>query len=173
MTLFRQTCVALVLLALAAPAGAQERASVTGKVTDAGSMGPLAGAQVQIEGTNYGQLTNAEGRFVILNIPPGTHTLRAVFIGYGPVAHEFTVTAGGTAEVDFELSTSALALDGIVVTATGQQRKRELGNAVGDIDAAAIRDVWGGPTSLDSPRAKLRWIPTGFESPREPSLCVT
>ena len=104
-------------------------------------MGPLAGAQVQIEGTNYGQLTNAEGRFVILNIPPGTHTLRAVFIGYGPVAHEFTVTAGGTAEVDFELSTSALALDGIVVTATGQQRKRELGNAVGDIDAAAIRDV--------------------------------
>ena len=30
MTLFRQTCVALVLLALAAPAGAQERASVTG-----------------------------------------------------------------------------------------------------------------------------------------------
>ena len=141
MTLFRQTCVALVLLALAAPAGAQERASVTGKVTDAGSMGPLAGAQVQIEGTNYGQLTNAEGRFVILNIPPGTHTLRAVFIGYGPVAHEFTVTAGGTAEVDFELSTSALALDGIVVTATGQQRKRELGNAVGDIDAAAIRDV--------------------------------
>ena len=141
MTLFRQTCVALVLLALAAPAGAQERASVTGRVTDAGSMGPLAGAQVQIEGTNYGQLTNAEGRFVILNIPPGTHTLRAVFIGYGPVAHEFTVTAGGTAEVDFELSTSALALDGIVVTATGQQRKRELGNAVGDIDAAAIRDV--------------------------------
>ncbi len=141
MTQFRQTCVALVLLALAAPAGAQERASVTGRVTDAGSMGPLAGAQVQIEGTNYGQLTNAEGRFVILNIPPGTHTLRAVFIGYGPVAHEFTVEAGGTAEVDFELSTSALALDGIVVTATGQQRKRELGNAVGDIDAAAIRDV--------------------------------
>ena len=137
----RLSLVALVLLALAAPAGAQDRATVTGVVTDAESMGPLAGAQVQIEGTNYGQLTNAEGRFIIPNIPPGTHTLRAVFIGYGPVAHEFTVTAGGTEEVNFELSTSALALDGIVVTATGQQRKRELGNAVGEIDAAAIRDV--------------------------------
>ncbi len=32
---------------------------------------------------------------------------------------------------------------------------------------------WGGPTSLDSPRAKLRWIPTGFESPRGSSLRVT
>ena len=141
MSLFRPTCVALALLALAAPAGAQERASVTGRVIDAGTMEPLAGAQVQIEGTNFGQLASSEGRFLIPNIPPGTHTLRAVYIGYGPVAHEFTVTAGGTAEVNFELSTSALALDGIVVTATGQQRKRELGNAVGDIDAAAIRDV--------------------------------
>ena len=137
----RLSLVALVLLALAAPAGAQDRATVTGVVTDAESMGPLAGAQVQIEGTNYGQLTNTEGRFIIPNIPPGTHTLRAVFIGYGPVAHEFTVAAGGTEEVNFELSASALALDGIVVTATGQQRKRELGNAVGEIDAAAIRDV--------------------------------
>ena len=141
MTLFRKTCVALALLALAAPANAQDRATVTGRVTDAGTMGPLAGAQVQIEGTNFGQLTNAEGRFVITNIPPGTHTLRAVFIGYGPVAQEFTATAGGTAEVNFELSTSALALDGIVITATGQQRKRELANAVGDIDASAVRDV--------------------------------
>lgn len=141
MTLLRKTVVALALLALAAPANAQDRATVTGVVTDAGTMGPLAGAQVQIEGTNFGQLANAEGRFVIANIPPGTHTLRAVYIGYGPVAHEFTVAAGETAEVNFELSTSALALDGIVVTATGQQRKRELGNAVGDIDAAGIREV--------------------------------
>ena len=138
---FRKLCVVCALLALAVPAGAQERASVTGRVTDAATMGPLAGAQVQIEGTNYGQLTNTEGRFVIGNIPPGTHTLRAVFIGYGPVAHEFTVAEGGTAEVDFQLRTSALALDGIVVTATGQQRKRELGNAVGEIDAEAIREV--------------------------------
>ena len=141
MTLLRKTVVALALLALAAPANAQDRATVTGVVTDAGTMGPLAGAQVQIEGTNFGQLANAEGRFVIANIPAGTHTLRAVYIGYGPVAHEFTVAAGETAEVNFELSTSALALDGIVVTATGQQRKRELGNAVGDIDAAGIREV--------------------------------
>ena len=138
MTLLRRNVVALALLALAAPANAQDRATVAGLVTDAGTMGPLAGAQVQIEGTNYGQLTNAEGRFLIGNIPPGTHTLRAVFIGYGPVAQEFTVAAGETAEVNFELSTSALALDGIVVTATGQQRKRELANAVGEIDVDAI-----------------------------------
>ena len=137
----RKIGVVCALLAMAVPAGAQERATVTGRVTDAATMRPLAGAQVQIEGTNYGQLANSEGRFVLGDIPPGTHTLRAVYIGYGPVAHEFTVAEGGTAEVNFQLRTSALALDGIVVTATGQQRKRELGNSVGEIDAEAIREV--------------------------------
>ena len=37
----------------------------------------------------------------------------------------------------------------------------------------ATQSAWGGPTSLDSPRAKLRWIPIGYESPREPSLRAT
>ena len=62
------------------------------------------------------------------------------------------------------------------------ERQEELfiaASAVGALDNpfyAALDKLlrkWGGPTSLDSPRAELRWIPTGFESPREPSLCVT
>jgi TonB-linked SusC/RagA family outer membrane protein len=133
---------ALSLLAIVAlPAAAQQRGTVTGQVIDAAAMGPLEGAQVVIEGTNFGALANAAGRFLILNVPAGTHTLRAILIGYGPVAQEFTVTAGGTAEVNFQLAQSALQLDEMVVTATGEQRKRELGNAVGTIDAAEIVNV--------------------------------
>ncbi len=141
MVFLRKTCAVLALLALAVPIAAQERASVGGLVRDGSTLQPLGGAQIQIEGTNFGGLTSAEGRFVILNIPPGTHSLRATFIGYGPITQEFTVAAGESAEVNFDLAQSALALDEIVVTATGQQRKRELGNAVGDIDAAEIREV--------------------------------
>jgi len=126
---------------LALPAVAQDRAQVTGMVTDAATMAPLSGAQIVIEGTNYGALANASGRYLILNIPPGTHTLRAILIGYGPVAQEFTVAAGGTAQVDFSLAQSALQLDEMVVTATGEQRKREVGNAVGTIDASEIISV--------------------------------
>lgn len=138
----RCSILALSLFAImAAPALAQERAQVTGRVTDAATLGPLGGAQLTIEGTNFGSLANADGRFLILNIPPGTHTLRAILIGYGPVAHEFTVAAGATAEVDFVLGQSALQLDAMVVTATGEQRKREVGNAVATIDAAAITEV--------------------------------
>lgn len=139
-----RTILAVALVAAAAasgPVAAQERGTVGGVVRDATTSAPIAGAQVLIEGTNYGALTNAEGRYLVLNVPPGTHSLRAVFIGYGPVAQEFTVEAGGTAEVDFELAHSALQLDEIVVTATGEQRKRELGNAVGEIKAAQVVEV--------------------------------
>ena len=82
------------------------------------------------------------GRFVIPNIPGrnaypacDTHRVRTRSRGSSPVP------AGGTAEVDLELSISAIALDGVVVTATGEQRRRELGNAVENIAAAAVREV--------------------------------
>ena len=137
----RQISAIALLSAIALPAAAQERASVTGSVRDANTMAPLSGAQVIIEGTNFGALANSDGRFVILNIPPGTHSVRAVFIGYGPAAQEITVAEGATAEVNFELSTTALALDEIIVTATGRQRKREIGNAVGEIKAAELVEI--------------------------------
>ena len=111
---------------------------MTGRVTDAATLQPLEGAQLVIEGTNFGALSNAQGRFLILNVPPGTHRLRAILLGYGPVTREFTVEAGETAQVDFSLAQSALQLDAVVVTTTGEQRKRELGNAVGTIQAAEV-----------------------------------
>ncbi len=133
---------ALAALALAAaPVEAQERGTVAGTVFDAGTMAPIEGAQVSIEGTAFGALANAEGRFAILNVPAGAHRVRVSFIGYGPQTVDVTVQAGGVAEANFEISASALQLDGIVVTTTGQQRKRELGNAVGEISAAEVVEI--------------------------------
>ena len=139
MTLLRQIGVAATAAALL-PAGlaAQDRGAATGIVRDGASGQPLAGAAVFVEGTNYSTLSNAEGRFLLPNIPPGTHSLRAAYVGYGPVAQEFTVGPGGTTQVDFDLNVSTLQLDGIVVTATGEQRKRELPNSVADIDASDL-----------------------------------
>jgi TonB-dependent SusC/RagA subfamily outer membrane receptor len=126
---------------LAIPISAQERGTVTGVVTDAADMRPLDGAQIVIEGTNFGALVNAEGRFLIPNVPAGTHTLRVIVLGYGPATQDVTVVAGETAVADFQLSQSAIQLDAVVVTATGEQRKRELGNAVGTIEASEVMEV--------------------------------
>jgi len=61
-------------------------AGVTGKlagtIVDANTGESLIGANVQIIGTEMGAATDLKGLFVILNIPPGTITVKATYIGY-------------------------------------------------------------------------------------------
>jgi hypothetical protein len=70
------------LLFLAVPEMARAQGSVTGRVVQSETLRPLAGAQVSIPGTGLGALANNEGRFLIVNVPPGSHTVRAQMIGY-------------------------------------------------------------------------------------------
>ncbi len=120
---------------LAVPALAQQ---VTGRVTHNETLRPLAGAQVSIPGSRLGALANAEGRFVIVNVPVGTHSVVAQIIGYGTQERSVTVTAGQIVTVDFQLQTEALGLDEIVVTGTvGNIQRRAVGNVVGTLNTAA------------------------------------
>lgn len=61
-------------------------AGVTGKIagfiTDAKTGEPLPGVNVVLKGTSMGAATDIEGYYVILNVPPGTYTLEASFVGY-------------------------------------------------------------------------------------------
>ena len=55
---------------------------IAGTVTDEETGDPLAGAQVQIVGTTMGAAADENGQYFILNVPPGTYTLRVSFMGY-------------------------------------------------------------------------------------------
>ena len=95
---------------------------------------PLVGAQISIEGTNLGGLSNESGRFSITNVPAGTRTLRAEFLGYTTATRTVEVVGGQTMNVTLALEEEAIGLEGIVVTAAGEEvRRRELGNVVGNI----------------------------------------
>ena len=121
----------------AAPASAvaeDVQGSLTGLVTDAASGRSLSAAQVFIQGTGLGSLTNASGRYLIVNVPVGQHTLRVELIGYGAVEQQVTVSEGQATASDFSLQEEALSLDEIVVTGTaGQARRREIGNTIAQI----------------------------------------
>ncbi|MGD8320568.1 MAG: TonB-dependent receptor plug domain-containing protein, partial [Gemmatimonadota bacterium] len=126
---------AVMLLCGAALASAQQYGAVTGLVTDGATGGPLSAVQIQVANTNIGGLTNADGRFLLPRVPLGQQTIRAIRIGYAQQSQTVTVTAGGTVSVNFTLEGSAVAVEGLVVTATGeQQRTREVGVAVGKVN---------------------------------------
>ena len=140
---WRRGLVALpaLLLAAALPAAAQEPGRVTGQVTMEGSGAPLGEVQIFLSDTGVGSLTRQNGRYVLLNVPPGSYEMRAERIGLGSSTAQITVAAGETVVQDFTLTEEALGLDEIVVTGTaGAARQREIGNTIAQINAAEIPD---------------------------------
>ncbi|MDE2784245.1 MAG: SusC/RagA family TonB-linked outer membrane protein [Gemmatimonadota bacterium] len=119
-----------------APVSAQN--TITGTVIASSSQQPLAGAQVQIDGTELGSLTDNRGRFLILNAPGGAVTVRVVMIGY----QEATAEATSGEPLTIELQETAISLDEIVVTGVvGEQTARAVGNVVGQVDAAQLEQL--------------------------------
>ena len=129
--------VALLLTGLATRTLAQQPAavaSVTGRVTVRGSPEPLPDTRVIVVGTSIFTLTNAEGRYTLRGVPAGNVEVRVLRVGYVEQKRPVTVTAGQAATLDFELDRTLVVLQEVVTTATGQQRRSELGNSIATID---------------------------------------
>ena len=136
------TASVLALILGPVPLSAQQTGTIVGSVLDATSQRPLQSAQLFIPGTSVGAVTSEAGRFILLNVPAGTHTLRTILIGYGEGNQTVTVTAGGTAEIAIQLEPTAVALEGLVVTALGLERQaRTLGVAAQQIDDDVLSPV--------------------------------
>ncbi|NIP60317.1 MAG: TonB-dependent receptor [Gemmatimonadetes bacterium] len=120
---------------------AQQTGTVTGTVVNAQTQQPMAQAQVYMVGTGLGALTNQQGRFVILNVPAGSYTLRAERIGFQTQNAQVDVSAGESVVVDFAMPTEALGLDEIIVTGeAGQARRREVGNSISQINMGTVEE---------------------------------
>jgi len=109
---------ALFALALTAGPAVGQTGTVTGSVVEDATGAPVNGVQISIEGIDRGGLTNQQGRYLVVNVPAGTHTVRATYIGFRTTTTEVSVTAGAIATADFRLEVSALSMDEIVVTGT-------------------------------------------------------
>jgi TonB-linked SusC/RagA family outer membrane protein len=129
-------------LAIAPGLSAQQGGVITGRVTEEGSGRPLASAQVYVEGSGLGTLSNSSGQFLLLNAPAGEHTVTVELVGYRSATQTVTVTAGETVTVDFAIPVTALALDEIVVTGTGvATERRKLGHTIATLDAAELENA--------------------------------
>src|SRR5437762_13694747 len=69
--------------------------TIAGTVVDDATGQPMPSVQVFIPSRSIGSLTNAQGRFLLVNVPVGQQEVRAEAIGHHAVAQNLTVTAGG------------------------------------------------------------------------------
>lgn len=81
-------------------------------------------ATIIIKGTTYGVSTDETGHYMLINLPVGTHTIKAQAIGFKPIEKEITILAGETKEVNFILEEDILGLEEVVITADRSEIKR-------------------------------------------------
>jgi hypothetical protein len=89
---------------------------ISGRITETGTGQPIPGANVLIEGTNTGSAANLEGEYFILNVPPGTYSIKASSIGYQSVIKtEVSVSLNHTTNLDFQLNETIIELKESVI----------------------------------------------------------
>ena len=125
-----------VLTALMSTGASAQQGTLGGTVVAAGTQEPITGAQVTVVGTTLRSLTDASGRFRLSGVSGTTATLEVRRIGYTLARVPARVGADDNRIV---LSVSATSLEAVVVTGTaGAAQKREIGNAIGQINAADV-----------------------------------
>ena len=114
---------------------AQELAILSGKITYSDGH-PVAQASLAIEGTSYGTYSNDNGSYR-LELPEGTYTVVASFIGYE--SQKKSVKLTGKKTVDFILQEETVALKDVEVYAKSKSQKlREGAFAVNALDVKPV-----------------------------------
>jgi len=132
----------LSFLALSGGPALAQTGDIAGTVTDAESGKVLPGVNVVVQELDRGAATDEEGTYTINEVPPGTYTIRASFVGYSPFETEVSVEAGEFVTLDVEMNPGAVGLDEVVVTGYGTQESvSEITGSIGNIDAEEINDV--------------------------------
>jgi len=129
---------------------------ITGTVTDAGGA-PVAGASVTVRGTALGTLTDPRGRFLIAGVQAGPQTVEVARIGYAAASQTVNVTDGAEATVDFQLTESAVALEGLTVTGASR-RTEKITEAPATINVITERTIAEYPSSIGELAARQKGV---------------
>jgi len=115
----RWIAVALMLLTPVYALMAATTGKIAGRIIDMDTNEPLPAVNVVIVGTTLGATTDLDGNYFILNIPPGSYSVKASMVGYKEVTvRNVLVQTDLTSRLDFDLEPTILeAGEEVVVVA--------------------------------------------------------
>ncbi|MFB0516194.1 MAG: carboxypeptidase regulatory-like domain-containing protein [Candidatus Neomarinimicrobiota bacterium] len=110
----------LVVTTLCSPAFGGTTGKISGSVRDIETGEALPGANVVIVGTTLGAATDVTGDFFVINVPPGTYSVRVTMIGYAPETRtNVIVNVDRTTNINFRLRITVIP--GEEVTAVAER----------------------------------------------------
>ncbi len=119
---------------------AQTTGKIAGKVVDANTGDPLVGANVLIEGTTRGAATGADGSYFIINLPPGTYSVKIMMMGYETlIQQDVRVSVNRTTEVNANLKQTVIEGQEVVVTASQVEIKKDQTSSVRNVSSEDMK----------------------------------
>ncbi|MCW0481588.1 TonB-dependent receptor [Gaoshiqia sediminis] len=108
---------------------AQQNQPVSGKVTDPAGE-PMPGVTVLVKGTTTGTITDADGRYSLLNVP-GDGVLVFSFVGM----RSREIEVAGQSTINITMQEESIGIDEVVAIGYGVVRKSDLTGAVSSVKA--------------------------------------
>jgi outer membrane receptor for ferrienterochelin and colicins len=100
-------------------------ANIVGHVLNKRTQEHLDFVSIGIKGTTIGTVTDATGHYRLNNVPVGTFTLIASYVGYQSQELVVNTEKGKTIEVNFDLDEKSLLLEQVVVSASKDEINRK------------------------------------------------
>ena len=111
------TFVIVLLLIVQHLAQAGTTGKLAGRVLDT-KKEPLPNVNILINGTTLGGVTDLDGYYAILNIPPGKYTVQYRLVGYRTsIMQGVDISVDNTKKIDVSLEDESITTDAVVVTA--------------------------------------------------------
>lgn len=112
---------------------------IAGKVTDSSTKEPLLGANVVIVGTTLGAAADVEGDYFIINVPPGTYSIKFSMVGYATlVISNVVVNVDRTTNLDAGLESQTITTEEVHVIAEKPVIRKDMTASIVEVSAREI-----------------------------------
>ena len=129
-------------ISLTMPLWSGTTGKIDGTLTDKSSGEPLVGANIIIMGTSLGTVSDINGQYTVLSVPPGTYKVQVSFIGYNKIiVNDVRVFIDQTTRMDVALEQQAIEVGETIITAERNIIKKDVATSVASISDKEISSL--------------------------------
>ncbi len=132
----------LFIFILSSPVRSGTTGKITGIITDKATEEPLMGAAIVVVDTKLGAVSDLNGQYTILDVPPGIYTLQISFVGFrNTTVKEVRVNIDQTTRIDVNLESTAIQLGEMTILAQRPIIKEDVATSVVNVTDKEVKEL--------------------------------